>query len=123
MLVLSVALPWIMAPSAAAGSPEKPAPPGLLARVDHLVYAAADLDRGIEEIEKLLGVRAAIGGRHPGRGTRNALIALGPETYLEIIAPDPDQPAPASARSFGLDAVEKSRLVTWAAKGPTSSAS
>jgi hypothetical protein len=30
----------------------------LLSRVDHLVYATRDLDRGVEEIEKLLGVRA-----------------------------------------------------------------
>ena len=89
---------------------------GLLARVDHLVYATPDLDRGIKEIEDLLGVRAMLGGRHPGRGTRNALIALGPSVYLEIIAPDPDQPTPQAPRSFGLDTLRTSHLVTWAAK-------
>lgn len=88
----------------------------LLERVDHLVYATPSLDRGIKEIEDLLGVRAAAGGQHPGRGTRNALVALGPNAYLEIIAPDPDQPTPASPRAFGLDTVTRSRLVTWAAK-------
>jgi hypothetical protein len=56
----------------------------LLPRVDHLVYATPDLDRGIDEIEKLLGVRASPGGQHQGRGTRNALVALGPTAYLEI---------------------------------------
>ena len=40
----------------------------LLPRVDHLVYATPDLDSGVEEIEKLLGVRATPGGQHPGRG-------------------------------------------------------
>src|SRR5262245_14798871 len=89
----------------------------LLARVDHLVYATPDLNRGVEEIEKLLGVRATPGGQHPGRGTRNALIALGPATYLEIIAPDPQQPPPETPRSFGIDGLKKSRLVAWAAKG------
>jgi hypothetical protein len=89
----------------------------LLARVDHLVYGASDLSRGVEEIEKLLGVRATPGGQHPGRGTRNALITLGPAAYLEIIAPDPEQPPPKTPRPFGIDGLKQSRLVAWAAKG------
>ena len=89
----------------------------LLMRVDHLVYATPDLNRGVEEIEKLLGVRATPGGQHPGRGTRNALITLGPATYLEIIAPDPEQPPPKKPRPFGIDGLKESRLVAWAAKG------
>jgi Glyoxalase-like domain len=89
----------------------------LLARVDHLVYATLDLNRGIEEIEKLLGVRATPGGQHLGRGTRNALITLGPAMYLEIIAPDPEQPPPKTPRPFGIDQLKRSRLAAWAAKG------
>jgi hypothetical protein len=88
-----------------------------LAKIDHLVYATPDLNRGIEEIEKLMGVRATPGGQHPGRGTRNALIALGPATYLEIIAPDPEQLPPKTPRPFGIDRLKMSRLVAWAAKG------
>ena len=87
----------------------------VLARVDHLVYAAPDLTTGIERLETLLGVRATPGGQHPGRGTRNALIALGPRTYIEIIGPDPEQPAPAEPRPFGIDTLSAPRLVTWAA--------
>ena len=88
----------------------------LISRIDHLVYGTPDLDRGIEEIEKLLGVRATFGGQHPGRGTRNALAALGPTTYLEIIAPDPDQPPPKEPRPFGLDGLKESKLVAWFVK-------
>lgn len=84
--------------------------------VDHLVYATPDLDLGVRQIEELLGVRAAAGGRHPGRGTRNALLALDTDVYLEIVAPDPEQPDPPTPRAFGLDGLKESRLATWAAK-------
>jgi hypothetical protein len=92
-------------------------PTGLLAAVDHLVYATPDLQVGIDTIERILSVRATPGGQHPGRGTRNALVALGPSSYLEIIGPDPEQPRPAEPRPFGIDGLEAPRLVAWAAKG------
>jgi len=92
-------------------------PRTLLATVDHLVYATPDLQQGIDRIAQLLGVRASPGGQHPGRGTRNALVALGTSVYLEIIGPDPEQPRPPQARPFGIDALEAPRLVAWAAKG------
>jgi hypothetical protein len=95
-------------------SPQTPEA-SLIPRVDHLVYATPDLARGVAEVEKLLGIKATPGGQHPGRGTRNALISLGPTAYLEIIGPDPEQPAPAEPRVFGIDELESSRLVTWAA--------
>src|SRR5262245_56653484 len=85
-------------------------------KVDHLVNAVPDLSEGMREIEKKLGVRAAPGGRHDGVGTHNALLALGDDAYLEIIAPDPSQPAPARPRPFGVDALQRGRLVTWAGR-------
>jgi hypothetical protein len=88
----------------------------LLATVDHLVYATPDLKASIDALEKRLGVRAAPGGQHPGRGTRNALIALSPTSYIEIIGPDPEQPKPDQPRQFGIDTLTEARLVTWAAK-------
>jgi hypothetical protein len=98
------------------GAMQRP-PEDLLARVDHLVYATPDLELGIQTIEKLTGVRASAGGQHPGLGTRNALVALGPSTYLEIIGPDPEQPKPDGPRRFGIDELKAPRLLTWVAKG------
>jgi hypothetical protein len=71
----------------------------------------------VQTIEGLLGVRATAGGQHPGLGTRNALVALGPSTYLEIIGPDPEQPRPEGARRFGIDGLKAPRLIGWVAKG------
>jgi hypothetical protein len=84
--------------------------------VDHLVYGVPDLEAGIADLERRLGVRAAAGGRHPGRGTHNALLGLGDGSYLEVIAPDPGQETPAGPRSFGLDGLDGPRLVAWAVR-------
>lgn len=87
--------------------------------LDHLVYAVPDLDAGVEAIAGRLGVRPSAGGSHPGFGTRNALLALGPESYLEVVGPDPDQPDPREdgrSRPFGIDQLEEPRLVTWAVR-------
>ena len=89
----------------------------ILDRVDHLIYATPDLDLGVKTIEGVIGVRATAGGQHPGLGTRNALIALGPSRYLEIIGPDPEQPRPAGARRFGIDDLKAPRIIGWVAKG------
>lgn len=94
-----------------------PAPATVLRQIDHLVYATPDLNLGIDTAEKLFGVRATPGGQHPGEGTRNALIALGPTSYLEIIGPDPEQARPARGRRFGIDDITAPRLTTWVAKG------
>jgi len=88
----------------------------VLSRVDHLVYAAPNLATAVEHVERVLGVKSVVGGQHPGGGTRNALIGLGDETYLEIIGPDPEQPPPIRPRRFGIDELKSPRLVTWAVK-------
>lgn len=88
----------------------------LLKTIDHLVYAAPDLETAVAQLEARLGVRAAYGGRHPGRGTRNALIALSEFSYLEIVAPDQTQHDVIRPRWFSMDVLTGPRLVTWAVK-------
>jgi hypothetical protein len=95
---------------------EPKAPAEAVRRVDHLVYACPDLSIGVSSVETLLGIRATPGGQHPGAGTRNALVALGPASYLEIIGPDPEQPPPAGPRRFGIDSLPAPRLAAWAAR-------
>lgn len=82
--------------------------------IDHLIYAAPDLETAVADIEKRFGVRAGGGGRHLGQGTHNKFLALVAGTYLEVGAPDPEQPEPAAPRPYGVDGVTRGGLVGWA---------
>lgn len=85
-----------------------------LPRLDHLAIAAETLDAGTRYVEALLGVPLAEGGKHAAMGTHNRLLSLGPDLYLEVIAIDPDAPAPDRARWFGLDGFKGApRLHAW----------
>jgi catechol 2,3-dioxygenase-like lactoylglutathione lyase family enzyme len=81
--------------------------------LDHFILGCDDLDRGIDFVEKHTGVRAAFGGVHPGRGTRNALLSLGERKYLEIMAPDPAQQG--ALQIPRLRELKEPRIVGWAA--------
>ena len=104
----------ILAPPVSWSADEVPA------LLDHILLGCNDLDRGIAFVEERAGVRAAFGGVHPGRGTRNALLSLGERRYLEIIAPDPKQeqssiPAYAVRQLTIIKELTVPRLVGWAA--------
>lgn len=85
-------------------------------RIDHLVVVADSLAAGRAMVEAALGVPLEPGGQHPLMGTHNALLSLGPETYLEVISPDPALPRPARPRWFAMDDhAGPPRLTTWVA--------
>ena len=81
--------------------------------VDHLVLAAPSLHVGCRTVEALTGVAPIFGGAHPGAGTHNALLSLGPPTYLEVIARDPAQadapPSPLAPADLG----DEPRLIAF----------
>jgi hypothetical protein len=80
--------------------------------LDHILIGSPDLEKGVAFIEEHTGVRAAFGGVHPGAGTQNALLSLGKNRYLEIIAPDPKQSPTLDTRN--LRKLEEPVLVGWA---------
>ena len=62
-------------------------------RIDHVIYATADLDAAAARVEAELGVVAVAGGRHEGLGTHNRIVPLGCG-YLELLAvADPEEAA------------------------------
>ena len=90
---------------------------------DHLVLGTSDLPRGAAWLERFLGVTLSPVGDHTRMGTHNRLLSLGPECYLELIAIDPDGPAPFMPRWFGLDTRDvqdriavRPRLLGWVAR-------
>jgi hypothetical protein len=56
-------------------------------RVDHVVYAAEHdgLQATAERLAKLIGVRPVDGGVHPRFGTRNVILPLAHERYVEVV--------------------------------------
>lgn len=82
-----------------------------LEQIDHIVWAVPDLEEGMTTLVMLLGCAPTLGGVHPGRGTRNALLKIGPKQYLEILAPDPAQQV--DQRWMGLDAITRPCITRW----------
>lgn len=85
------------------------------AEVDHVIWAVSDLDEGIAIIEERTGVHAIVGGVHPGRGTRNALISLGERHYLEILSTDPAQPEAKNDNVDFVKSLTEPKILGWAA--------
>lgn len=87
--------------------------------LDHIVVAAPTLKSGVEWVRDTLDATPEYGGMHPRMGTHNCLLSLGGQTYLEVIAPDPNAPDPVRPRWFELDCLKRNsppRLAAWVAR-------
>jgi len=84
-------------------------------RFDHIAIACATLDQGAAYVMDKTGISIPAGGAHDKMGTHNLLMALGPDTFLEVIAINPSAPKPSHKRWFGLDdtAFPVPRLHSW----------
>ena len=84
--------------------------------IDHILYGVHDLDAEVGSLASTFGVSPSYGGQHVDLGTANHLLDLGEEAYLEIIGPDPAQPAPEGGRILGLDRMMSAGVITWCAR-------
>lgn len=85
------------------------------AHIDHILLGVAELDSATAELAKAFGVTPVYGGKHP-RGTHNALLSLGPTTYLELIALQPG----VKGKEIGiavLDHLTAPTPIGWAVSG------
>ena len=80
---------------------------------DHLIVGVANLDDGLDWFAATTGIRPARGGAHPELGTTNALVSLGAESYLELLAPDPHAGAGSSPVATALAALQVPTPVGW----------
>ncbi len=83
--------------------------------IDHLVYVVKDLEAAMIWFEIKLGCQVTFGGYHTTQGTKNALINLGNQCYLEILAIDGNTSIPAP-RWMGIDVFDEPQLTRWSLK-------
>ena len=72
-------------------------------KIDHFSIGARDLDQGAAALRDALGVIVPRGGKHAAMSTHNCVMQAGDESFLEIIAIDPEAPPPGRVRWFTLD--------------------
>ena len=81
--------------------------------LDHVLIGCADLATLMQWFEQQTGIAPAVGGSHAGFGTRNALVSLGGDHYIELIALDPAQEI-SSPLAKSLAKLEHPRAMWWA---------
>jgi Glyoxalase-like domain len=88
--------------------------------IDHIILACADLEQGSRQFEQLTGVRPRFGGVHANGMTQNALVALGPHCYLEILAPVGPPTADDDAFVRALHEADKPTVLTYCLRSGSS---
>lgn len=86
--------------------------------IDHIVYCVKDLDASIIYTENILGIAPTLGGNHESKGTKNALLHLGVNCYLELLAVDTNNPTIKPPRWMGIDLIQTSCITRWSMKSP-----
>ncbi len=92
-----------------------------MSSLDHLIVAGPDLESLRSWLESETGLRATPGGRHPDQGTHNALVGLGADAYLELMAPDPAGAADGTYRR-SIAHLPAPEILTWCARASSSGA-
>ncbi|MEM0994372.1 MAG: VOC family protein [Bacteroidota bacterium] len=90
-------------------------------KIDHIVYAVPNFAAALIDLETRLGVRPQFGGYHQLKGTKNALLHLGDQCYLEILAVDEDNLEIEAPRWMGVDLIESPKITRWSLKSLDSS--
>lgn len=72
-------------------------------KIDHFAIGCSSLEAGVTALKKSLGVEIPQGSKHELMSTHNCVMQSGNESFLELIAIDPDAPNPGRTRWFSLD--------------------
>ena len=72
-------------------------------RIDHFTVGTSDLASGQTTLARMLGATLPMGSKHDAMSTHNCVCQAGNESFLELIAIDPDAPDPGRVRWFTLD--------------------
>lgn len=94
-------------------------------RIDHFTLGTADLVAGQTALADTLGVTLPIGSKHDAMSTHNCVCQAGNESFLELIAIDPEAPDPGRVRWFTLDdpttrqrITDRPRALCWVVNTP-----
>lgn len=72
-------------------------------QIDHFTFGTRNLVEGQHALHAALGVTIPQGSKHTAMSTHNCVCQAGNESFLELIAIDPDAPDPGRTRWFTLD--------------------
>jgi catechol 2,3-dioxygenase-like lactoylglutathione lyase family enzyme len=77
---------------------------------DHFVLGTSNLDKAVDDFEKLTGVRPLMVVSHNGCGTKSARVAFQSCAFIEFLGPDPKQ-TPDTTLAQALSRIPEGELV------------